>query len=192
MCHTLRELMLDFTARLLARALPPRVMLAKRNFLLWERRGYHVTPLSFYEPIPDTRTLKDSLWDDRAELVGVDLNEAGQRELLAEFRKRYKPEWDELPLDASGGLPHEYFVNNGYLESVDGEMLYAMVRHRRPRRIIEVGSGYSTYLAAQAVRMNAAEESSYRCDLIAVEPFQPASRQRYPVHRLESRAEDRQ
>jgi len=179
--HSLRELILDFAARLLARALPSRIMLAKRTFLLWERRGYHVTPLSFYEPIPDTRTLKDSLWTDNTELVGVDLNEAGQRELLAELRKRYKPEWDELPLEAPGRLPHEYFVNNRYLESVDGEMLYAMIRHCRPRRIIEVGSGYSTYLAAQAIRMNTAEESSYTCDLTAVEPFpNPVLRRGFP------------
>jgi len=166
----LLDLVAPLSARFLARVLPRRVMLDKRNFLLWERRGYHVTPVNFYEPIPDTRELKDDLWDDSDDPVGVELNETGQLQLLAQFRQRYKSEWDELPFDA-GHLPHDYFVNNAYFESVDGEMLYAMIRHHRPRRIIEIGSGYSTYLAAHAIRKNVAENPSYSCDLTAIEPF---------------------
>jgi hypothetical protein len=105
MVHTLRELMVDFGARLLARVLPSRIMLDSRNFLRWERRGYHVTPVSFYEPIPDTRALKDALWKGSTELVGVDLNEARQLDLLAEFRTRYKPEWDDYRWTPPGACP---------------------------------------------------------------------------------------
>jgi flavin-dependent dehydrogenase len=43
------------------------------------------------------------------------------------------------------------------LSSVDGELLYALLRRLKPRRVIEVGSGNSTLLTAQALRENAAE-----------------------------------
>ena len=157
-------------ARFLARLLPRRIILDRRNFQVWERRGYHITPVNFYEPIPDTRELKETLWTDQVELVGVDLNEPGQLQLLADLQKRFKPEWDELPLGPQQ-QPHEYFINNAFFESGDAEVLFAMIRNYRPRRIVEIGSGYSTYLAAQAIRKNAADDPSYACDLIAIEPF---------------------
>ncbi len=31
-------------------------------FRRWERRGFHVTPVKFYQPIPDTRSLPETLW----------------------------------------------------------------------------------------------------------------------------------
>src|SRR5437868_2464012 len=44
-----------------------------------------------------------------------------------------------------------YFLKNGWFESVDAEILYAVIRHFRPRRIIEVGCGYSTRLMRRAI-----------------------------------------
>ena len=33
----------------------------KKSFPIWQRIGFHITPNHFYEPVPDTRTLKDEL-----------------------------------------------------------------------------------------------------------------------------------
>lgn len=66
-------------------------------------------------------------------------------------------------------FPYQYYVNNGSFESVDGEILYCMIRHFKPRKIFEIGSGNSTYLAAQAILKN--KEEGYECELIAFEPY---------------------
>jgi hypothetical protein len=51
-------------------------------FLDWERHGFHVTPAHFYQPIPDTQSLPETLWTQPSELVGIDMNEAMQLDLL--------------------------------------------------------------------------------------------------------------
>src|SRR5438552_17827863 len=51
-------------------------------FRVWEQHGFHVTPVHFYQPIPDTKSLPQSLWDRPSELVGIDMNESGQLDLL--------------------------------------------------------------------------------------------------------------
>ena len=44
-------------------------------FLNWERHGFHVTPVHFYEPIPDTQSLPETLWSKPSELVGIEMND---------------------------------------------------------------------------------------------------------------------
>ena len=59
-------------------AVVPRCIQSKmfgQIFPLWERHGFHVTPVHFYQPIPDTRSLPESLWGRPSELVGVDMNQ---------------------------------------------------------------------------------------------------------------------
>lgn len=139
------------------------------GFSFWQRRGVHVVPNHFYQPIPDTRTLPEELWSRPSEMPGVEMNEAGQLELLELFAARYKSEYDALPRERTA-VPHQYFVNNSAFETVDGEVLYCMVRHLRPRRVFEVGSGNTTYLSAQAALRNEAEGAP-ACELVAFEPY---------------------
>ena len=143
--------------------------LRQRTFPLFQRLGFHVVPNRFNQPIPDTRPLKPALWETRSQLVGVNLREGEQLRLLSELSPRYKPEWDRFPLEPTTPN-HQYYVNNRIFESVDGEMLYAMIRHHKPRRIVEVGSGFSTRLSAQAIARNVRDDAGYRCELTAIEP----------------------
>ncbi|MBI5190184.1 MAG: class I SAM-dependent methyltransferase [Nitrospirae bacterium] len=140
----------------------------KVTFPLWERLGFHVTPVHYYQPIPDTRTLGDGLWEARSALAGLDTNEDGQLALLADFADRYKAEYEAFPRGKTPA-PHEYYVDNRSFESVDGEVLYCMVRRLKPARIFEIGSGFSTMLSAKAALVNASEGRS--CELTAFEPY---------------------
>lgn len=135
----------------------------------WQRFWFQVTPGHFYAPIPDTRTLKDELWAKPSDLVGVDMNEKWQLEFLSDCAAKYRGEYERFPHNRTG-TPHEYYVNNGWFENVDGEILYCMVRRFKPRRIIEVGSGFSTYLSAHAIAKNRQEDPQYGCELTAIEP----------------------
>lgn len=144
--------------------------LIKRSFLIWQRLGFHVTPNHFYEPIPDTRTLKDELWSKRSEMVGIEISEPEQIRLLSEFSAKFKGEYEAFPRHKTL-IPHQYYVNNGNFESVDGEILYCMIRYFKPRKIFEIGSGSSTYLSAQATLRNKEENKDYECELMAVDPY---------------------
>lgn len=130
--------------------------------------GFHITENYFYQPIPDTRTLKDELWLRQSELAGVDMNEQEQFQLLNQFLK-FKNEYDAFPRDKAL-KPYEYYINNDMFGPVDAEILYCMVRHFKPKKIVEIGSGYSTYLFAQAILKNEAENGN-RAELTAIEPY---------------------
>jgi len=142
----------------------------KLFFTLWEKLGFHITINDYYEPIPDTRTLKDDLWQKPSELVGIDMNEEGQINLLSMFSSKFKEEYESFPRNKTS-IPYQYYVNNGAFESVDGEILYCMIRHFKPKKIFEIGSGNSTYLSAQAILKNEEEDNDYECELVAIEPY---------------------
>lgn len=140
-----------------------------RTFTFWQRLGIHALPNHFYSPIPDTRMFDDNFWSHQSDLVGVAINDELQQDLVATFAAHYRAEYEQLPRFKTR-TPYEYYVNNGAFESVDGEMLYCMIRHVKPRRIVEIGSGNSTYLMAQAIRVNKQTDGAYDCELIAIEP----------------------
>jgi hypothetical protein len=141
----------------------------KKSFPVWQRVGFHLTLNHFYEPVPDTRTLKDELWSKHSDMKWIELNEEGQINLLSEFYYKFKEEYGNLPKEPTT-IPHQYFVNNSFFGPVDGEIYYCMIRYFKPQKIFEIGSGNSTYLAAQAVIKNK-EEDGHECELVSFEPY---------------------
>jgi Methyltransferase domain len=149
------------------------------TFPAWERLGLHVRPVHFYEPVPDTRLLGPEIWEKPSDMIGVDLEPDRQLDLLHDLTRRFREEYDAIPLKATD-RPHGYHIDNNSFESVDGEMLYCMIRHLRPRRMIEIGSGFSTLLAAQALLRNE-EDGAPPCDYTACDPYAgPRIRQGVP------------
>jgi predicted O-methyltransferase YrrM len=104
--------------------------------------------------------------------VGINLNQDGQLQLLSLFEKRFKTEYDSLPLEGDKLPAYSYFINNGSFESVDGEVLYCVIRYFKPRRVLEIGSGYSTRLMAEAIAKNSSNDASYNCEITSIDPFQ--------------------
>lgn len=140
----------------------------RRCFRSLEKLGFHVTPVHYEDPVPDTRVLKDDLWQRHTDLVGIDINEKGQINLLSLFSSKFKKEYEIFPRNKTS-VPYQYYVNNNYFCSVDGEILFCMIRHFKPKKILEIGSGNSTFLSAQAILRNK-EENNRECELIAIEP----------------------
>lgn len=146
-----------------------RVLQEVRRFLFRVSQpiGIHITRNVYHSPIPDTRELPDQLWQTTSELPGIDWREAKQLTLLETFVQRFGEEFNTLTTEP---LETTFFhMDNGSFGSVDAEILYAMVRHHRPRRMIEVGSGWSTLVTLKALQMNAREGQIGR--LIACEPY---------------------
>lgn len=65
-----------------------------------------------------------------------------------------------------------FHIQNGGFEARDAEYWYCAVRHFKPARIIEIGSGNSTLVARQAIERNKRDDSAYVCEHICLEPNQ--------------------
>jgi len=133
-------------------------------FRLWERHGFHVTPVHFYQPIPNTQSLPGTLWDRPSELIGIDMNDAVQLDLLRNHFPKFRDEYDQFPAEETSE-PGRFSLKNGLFDGTDALVAYCMIRHFQPRLIIEVGSGFSSLIAAEAM---AKSEGS---TLICIEPF---------------------
>lgn len=102
-----------------------------------------VPPGHFYSPIPSLDEVKRDehrLFERSRDLVGIELNEARQLELLNRFRRYYA----ELPFPEHKIAEYRYFYENPWYSYSDAIFLYCMLRHANPSRIIEVGSGFSS------------------------------------------------
>ncbi len=145
-----------------------------------------VFPVSnhYYEPLTDFRLLLHPLNKPRR-LPGVDLNAAAQLELLKSFR--FSDELKKFGTQKTDDLT--YAFGNGYFDAGDAEFWYNLIRVRKPRRIVEIGSGNSTLLAIEAVRANEKEDPGYRCQHICVEPYEMPWLERSGVQVLRERVE---
>jgi hypothetical protein len=104
--------------------------------------GFDLEERHFYSPIPRLSELSDALWHEPAPLAGIELNVDKGLELLE------GPLSTHVAVFAAAG---EFDLENGTYENVDAEVLFSVLRHWTPRRIVELGSGASSALIARAV-----------------------------------------
>jgi hypothetical protein len=133
-------------------------------FQRWERRGFHVTPVHFYQPIPDTQSLPETLWNRPSDLPGLQMNDSTQLELLRKIFPKFRDEYAQFPTTSSEN-ESAFYVNNRPFGRADALVAYCMVRHFQPRLIIEVGSGFSSLILGMAAEKN---KSS---GVISIDPF---------------------
>jgi len=68
------------------------------------------------------------------------MNESGQLETLTQFEELYS----SIDFPNGESKTHRYYYENNYYSYSDAIMLHCMMRLKKPRKIIEVGSGYSS------------------------------------------------
>jgi hypothetical protein len=142
-----------------------------RLFLLLERLGYHVLPRHFYSPVADRRWLQRNpeLWRRRISLPGIDWDLEAQLGWLRETCAEHLDEVRGFPflseLTASGA-PFGYGL-------IEGQVLHCVVRKLAPPLVVEVGSGTSTMLIAEAAGRNRAEGRG-DTRIVTIDPYPPA------------------
>jgi predicted O-methyltransferase YrrM len=121
----------------------------------------------FYSPMYDSGELadrRDRLWPAEPRATpGIDWRGEDQRALCRDVFAAQVPR--RFPRTAED--PREYFVDNGQFPPLDAWVLEAMLRHLRPRRMIEVGCGFSTLLSARVNR----EELGGDMELTCIDPY---------------------
>jgi hypothetical protein len=135
------------------------------RFLQWAPPGH------FYSPVPDFRDIaadRERIFAYPDALPNVDLNAEGQLRLFGQlsdlvrgtaFPEEPDPAW-------------RFYLNNPSYCIGDSLMLSGMLRHLRPARYLEVGSGWSTALALDVSE----RYLDGRMDVTCIEPYPDALR----------------
>lgn len=139
----------------------------------------------YYEPQFDHRFPKRDYSEDR-NLPGIDWNVSSQLELCRLLT--FSSELADLPRKKTKSL--EFHLDNGLFDSGDAEYRYNILRAVKPKTLIEVGSGFSTLMAAKAIARNRADDPSYRCAHICIEPFENPWLEDLGVTVIRSKVED--
>jgi predicted O-methyltransferase YrrM len=131
-----------------------------------DKLGVSVTPSHFYFPVPSLKSFNGKDWRAARPNSAVDLHLDEQVNLL---RQNLLPFTRERSFaESNGDGRREFHFNNGFFERIDAEVAYAFVRQRKPKRVIEVGSGNSTLVLGTALQVNAAE--GFAGELTSIEP----------------------
>jgi predicted O-methyltransferase YrrM len=121
----------------------------------------------YYSPIPDLAQLArkaPGLWGQKPFPPGLDFCVGAQLALLKALAA-YVPSI-HYPVEAAT-RPDEYFYNNGMYPVLDAEFLFAFLCHTRPARVIEVGSGFSSLVMADANR----RMLDHAVSILCIEPY---------------------
>jgi hypothetical protein len=102
-------------------------------------------PGHYYSPIPsldDVSRYERQIFGVRTSIPGVDLNEAAQLEQI----ERLGPATADIPFGEEADPRYRYNLANEFFSHGDGVVLFGMLRLLRPRRLMEIGSGFSSAL----------------------------------------------
>lgn len=124
----------------------------------------------FYSPIVNNielATRAHEIWPkDIPVLAGIDFNKEQQLAFLQTDIAKVLKEFD-YP-SAKGGLSEDqFFLENGLFSGLDAVALFAMLRKLNPKRMIEVGSGFSSLLTADVNRRFLDNQLTFSC----IEPY---------------------
>jgi hypothetical protein len=122
----------------------------------------------FYSPIVDTdelRARQSSVWASPPTILGIDFNDAYHRKVLGEYFPAYYGEF-VYPSRPNGNWLM-FHVENDQFSWLDCRALFVLLRAWRPKRFVEVGSGFSTLLTADVNRRFLGGAMSITC----IEPY---------------------
>ena len=134
----------------------------KQKFDLIEQM--FVPPGHFYSPYPETGALKHAVRvsDTKPPILGVDFRYDQQLELL----KSSQPLYDSAPWENHATAGNGYQYENEMFGHSDALFFHFILGHFKPSKIIEVGSGWSTALALDSIKV-----LDHNCHITCVEPF---------------------
>lgn len=120
----------------------------------------------FYSPIPSLNEIKkneNKIFSNPRSIESININEGVQLEIYKKIINFYH----QLPFVDDHKDDLLYYFKNPAFSYADGISLYSMIRIFEPKRLIEVGSGYSSCVSLDTNRLFL----SNKMDLIFIEPY---------------------
>jgi hypothetical protein len=115
------------------------------RYAFFYRQNSRHRPGHYYSPVVDQQELRsrqDVIWDIKKELPGIDLNIAEQRSWFERLIDAGK----KIPFQNTAGGKWRYYYDNKTYPLSDGLVLFMILNSLKPKRLIEVGSGFSSAL----------------------------------------------
>ncbi len=123
-------------------------------------------PGHFYSPIVDPAELEGKgIWDRRNDIAGVNWNVTKQLALLDPLSAQ--THLMNFDLQQPEGQPAAFFYGNDQFPSLDAEFLFTALCHFKPRKMIEIGCGFSSFITAEVNRRGLIDDFTFTC----IEPF---------------------
>jgi hypothetical protein len=126
----------------------------------------NIVPANFYSEIPLIDDLNSAFeyQSDNPEQFNAGLFKKEELKKFIELIFDYALEF-EAPVEGDRENPECFFWKNPAFSHIDAMAYYCILRHYKPNQILEIGSGFSTLVADQAIKKNG------KGQLILIEPF---------------------
>ena len=139
----------------------------KLSKFLLKKIGIFPIIKNYYEPIFDFDELKNDLKTNRY-LPGVNINIENQLHFLNKLK--YANELKELKF-SKNYKSENYYLDNNFFMGGDADIYYQMIRHFKPKKIVEIGSGFSSLVALEAIKKNL-NIDGFKSVLKCIEPYE--------------------
>lgn len=127
--------------------------------------GYHVYPRSYCSPLLLREETDLTALQHRRLLPGITLNEQNALAFI-ETLTPYAAELESVAYDRRDG--EAFWFANGWFNDFDAACLYALLRHLKPKRYVELGCGFSSLMSSSALSRNA--QDGVVCDALYADP----------------------
>jgi predicted O-methyltransferase YrrM len=114
----------------------------------------------YYEP----QFIHDNVNFNKKKNIKINLDNANK--LIKKFK--FSHELKKMSLEKKKSK-FGFLINNGFFGRGDFEFLYQFIRLSNPKKIIEIGSGYSSIIAYEAITKNF-ETKKKSCKMICIDP----------------------
>jgi hypothetical protein len=128
--------------------------------------GVNLIPSNFYSNIPSLAELDQSFEYTEAAAPYLDAVIFDDQAMLMELASLVPLTEDFEPItDSDENTCREYFWNNTQFSYSDAMAYYAYLRKSKPAKVLEIGSGFSTLIALEALRRNGSGQ------VVCIEPY---------------------
>lgn len=129
-------------------------------------RYHRLNPGHYSSPIPSDEDVARRGSEPEAsvdtEFPGISLQTSSQLELLSRLEKLAATH----PFTDKAEPGQRYYFSNDWFQYTDALMLHGMLRHFLPKRLVEVGSGFSSFVILDTLQM----DPRLQCRVTLIEP----------------------
>lgn len=112
-----------------------------RKYLTLHPPGHYYSPQHRKEDVADALKRERELFVfNNKDIPGIIINDKQQQELFDGIKSYYSD--FHFPREKTAGF--RYYYNNGFFGCMDAFFLFGLLRKLKPRKIVEIGSGFSS------------------------------------------------
>ena len=133
------------------------------------KKGSLPLPVNFYSPVPDIDDLRRRrIWERRSSLEGIAFQPKAQVEFMRRLGRAFGGEcaW---PPDPTGN-DADFYTENSSFSFACAAGTHCVIRDRKPKSVMEIGSGMSSLIISAALQANEATGAA-RAAYTVIDPY---------------------